>query len=131
MRSILFVAVLGGLASAEPVPVTGHVMSYTTTAPGAMDGLLLDTNVWVHFPATAGARVRPLVREGDPIRVSGPVQDGPHGRAVTATRIRNDRTGRSVDVTQVACAPVSPPSVSGPTSGPVTPSVSASAVSTR
>jgi hypothetical protein len=84
--------------AAEAITVSGVVTDYTTTPGGDLDGVVLGSGEVVHFPARAGARVRPLIRRGSRVIVRGRLRSESGRRVLEAQTISNGASGELVAV---------------------------------
>jgi hypothetical protein len=89
---------------------SGKIVGYMTAPEGEMDGFILESGTAVHFPTHAGSRLLPVVHKGDRVSVTGTIQVGPTGQVLEASTVKNQMSGRSVDVP--AIPPLSPPTLS-------------------
>jgi hypothetical protein len=89
--------------------VSGEISGYTTSPRGELDGFTLDTGATVHFPPHTGAQLKPLLKSGQSVVVTGTIQEGPSGRVVEAGSVKNLNNGQSVNVAAIPAPPREPP----------------------
>lgn len=83
----------------------GTVQKFTTNAQGVVDGALLDDGTLVHWPAALQKRFTGAMVKGDPIRVTGRMENGASGSVLEAQVVTNLRTDITVDTNEGATAP--------------------------
>lgn len=128
MRILLVLAVIliliAGIAAiiwAQQAPsVTGTVQQYLLTPHGEVDGVLLKDGTVVRFPPHLGTALAGIAKPGDDVAVVGFLgPTTPHGRAIKAFTITNEKTGQSV-VDHPPSTPPLPPNMRGLAHKPLT-----------
>jgi hypothetical protein len=128
MRILLVLAVIliliAGIAAiiwAQQAPsVTGTVQQYLLTPHGEVDGVLLKDGTVVRFPPHLGTALAGIAKPGDEVAVVGLLgPTTPHGRAIKALTITNEKTGQSL-VDHPPSTPPLPPDMRGLTHKPLT-----------
>jgi hypothetical protein len=83
----------GPQPGAEFVRVRGTVTDLTTAPKGEIDGLMLDSGKWVHWPPHLTDRFTAIVAKGDKVEASGYVETDPKGGTkVEISTLTNLRT---------------------------------------
>ena len=128
MRILLVLAVIliliAGIAAiiwAQQAPsVTGTVQQYLLTPHGEVDGVLLKDGTVVRFPPHLGTALAGIAKPGDEVAVVGFLgPTTPHGRAIKALTITNEKTGQSL-VDHPPSTPPLPPNMRGLAHKPLT-----------
>ncbi|MGB8871842.1 MAG: hypothetical protein ACLPOQ_07140 [Desulfobaccales bacterium] len=100
--------------------MTGTVQQYLLTPHGEVDGVLLQDGTVVRFPPHLGTALAGLAKPGDEVAVVGFLgPTTPHGRAIKALTITNEKTGQSV-VDHPPSTPPLPPDMRGLAHKPLT-----------
>jgi hypothetical protein len=120
---IVILILLGGLGMIRWVrkapSVAGIVQQYLLTPHGEVDGLLLQDGTLVRLPPHVGNALVGIAKPGDEVAVVGFLDPRtPHGRAIKALSITNEKTGQSV-IDQPPSSPPAPPDKRGLTLKPL------------
>jgi len=83
----------------------GTVQKFTTNAQGVVDGAVLDDGTLVHWPPALQKRFTGAFVKGDPIRVTGRMENGTTGSVLEAQVVTNLRTDITVDSNEGTAAP--------------------------
>ncbi len=117
---ILLVALAAIIWAQQAPSVTGTVQQYLLTPHGEVDGVLLQDGTVVRFPPHLGTALAGLAKPGDEVAVVGFLgPTTPHGRAIKALTITNEKTGQSV-VDHPPSTPPLPPDMRGLAHKPLT-----------
>lgn len=88
------------LADLDCVPesaVNGKVQRLTTAPRGEIDGAILDSGTWLHWPPHLQGEFAAAIKVGDPVRATGQMETGPAGDAhFEVQSVTNTRTDQTV-----------------------------------
>ncbi len=118
---LILIAGIAAIIWAQQAPsVTGIVQQYLLTPHGEVDGVLLKDGTVVRFPPHLGTALAGIAKPGDEVAVVGFLgPTTPHGRAIKALTITNEKTGQSL-VDHPPSTPPLPPDMRGLTHKPLT-----------